>query len=147
MVECNIINACKNGDIEYVDNFVKNGNNINTTYGLGWTPLTISIEHERKEMIEFLLQNGADVNFISEGWPALHTAIDLAIDSALQEGNNDIEASLMDIILLLLKNGADVDLEVAGVTPISMASEYMRNHNGFIPCEKIVTLLREYSKK
>ena len=133
----NIIKACGTGDVEYVKDYIASGNNLNVTFGNGWTPLTSAVEHRQKEIIILLLENGADINFqqYSE-FSALHQAVDSGIDGALQTYGN-VEKTPVDLIMLLLENGADVNLRLdCGTTPIDISREY--------GCEKIVSLLQKY---
>ena len=58
--------------INYIDNdqdvisllneFIKNGVDINSTNSEGLTALHISVEHERINIIDFLLENGAEID-------------------------------------------------------------------------------------
>ena len=133
----NIIKACGTGDVEYVKDYIASGNNLNVTFGNGWTPLTSAVEHRQKEIIILLLENGADINFqqYSE-FSALHQAVDSEIDGALQTYGN-VEETPVDLIMLLLESGADVNLRLdCGTTPIDIAREY--------GCQKIVSLLQKY---
>ncbi|MDR0230561.1 MAG: hypothetical protein LBI82_00370, partial [Dysgonamonadaceae bacterium] len=87
-----------------------------------------AIEHENKEIITLLIDNGADVN---NG--ALWQAIDVSVDGTLQiEGEMGDEPT--DIIKLLIDRGAKVNSE-----DIDLAREYKST--------KIVTFLDEYIPK
>jgi len=142
MVIFDVIDACRIGDMEGVKKFIVRGGDLNQTYriesGGEWTPLMSAIEHRKLKMIEFLLENGADINFQPEGdWSALHHAVDVEIDSALQTCG-DVEIASTNIIRLLLENGGDISLKNnSGETPVDLAKEYR--------CKKIVELLLMYS--
>ena len=56
--------ACRNGDLEEVKNILKN-NRININYhkkdDRNWTPLRVSCNYGRLEVVKFLVEKGADI--------------------------------------------------------------------------------------
>jgi uncharacterized protein len=126
MNECNyIIKACAVGDMEYVKRYLSEGENPNSIYDLDWTPLNTAVENDQMGIIELLLKNGADINFQSaEGWTALHQAVDLSIDSTIQNSGKQGEEPT-EIIKYLLDNGASVSIkDKSGMTPLDLARIY-----------------------
>jgi len=96
-----IINAAKDGDLNKVKKLIKNGSNINAQRT--FTPLELAVSRSHKDVIVFLIENGAKIKneFLKE---------------AAQ--NNDI-----DTVKLLVANGADVKDTKYGVPLISAASD------------------------
>ncbi|UKS27307.1 ankyrin repeat domain-containing protein [Paenibacillus sp. HWE-109] len=121
----NIFTAAAVGDIEYIVSSISKGMNINNVSETGWTLLMYAVENERKEVVEFLLNHGADVNFQSfGGWTPLHQAVDASIDGTIQTGGKQGEEPV-DMIEYLLDNGADVDIKDSrGLSPIDIAKSY-----------------------
>ena len=85
------------------------------------TALQLAVENNDKEMVTFLVEQGANVNFIVD---ARRFALQLAVE------NNDKE-----MVALLIENGADVNLlnEYHHSTPLDFAKddeikEFLRNH-------------------
>lgn len=134
----NICRAVANGDIEWVKSLFTRGISANyecikSSHSL----LNIAVENEQLEVIKFLLQNGADINFKSnKGWTPLHVAVDISIDGTIQSGGSPGEEPT-ELINYLLDNGADKTiLECNGKTPIDIAKDY----NSL----KIINLLDNY---
>ena len=142
--EYDIIKACADGNIEYVKNYISSGSNLNEADRNGWTPLNIAVEHDQKEMVLFLLNNGADVNFQPNGgWPAIYQAIDTSIDITLQT-EGDFGEPPADMIQLLLDNGADINITVDGETPLDFAKSYAP---GCSVAQKVVKFLEAYKNR
>jgi pectate lyase len=80
------------GDLEKVKRLAEQGVNVSTEDKSGLTPLYAAIVGNHKEVIEFLIACGADVN--AGKWTPLH--------SAANEQRHDI-------VELLIKNGANVN--------------------------------------
>jgi len=130
----NPFTACMNGDIEALNAALENGTSPNAINETGYTLLMLAVEHGRKDVADFLIRNGADVNYqMNGGWSALHQAVDSQIDGVLQ-GNGDIEETPTDLIEFLIANGADTNISVGGETPADIAQSY--------GCSKIEKLLR-----
>ena len=89
--------ACQEGLKEQVKMFLEIGAQINTKSNSGATPLHLATKNDHLEIVQILLQNGADTNIEQEDclrFTPLHTA-------AL---NGHVEVSI-----LLLQNGARID--------------------------------------
>jgi ankyrin repeat protein len=101
-----LINAAFDGDIERVKELLAAGVPIGARDGSNHTALHAAVENLREEMVEFLLQNGADPNEeLSQGWTPLFHAIDAEGDAASQLSYADPPDSA--ITRLLLRYGAD----------------------------------------
>jgi ankyrin repeat protein len=67
---------------------------------LGWSSLHFAILSKSKEMVQFLLTQGGDLNLTdARQWSALHYAMDM---------------SLSEIVSLLLEKGASLDVQTRG---------------------------------
>src|SRR6185312_8461130 len=110
--------ACLDGDLDKVKILVKANPKLvfstistNDTYWAryGFTPLLCAAEKGHKDVVEFLLQNKADIKAKSDsGWTALH--------AAAYHGHKDVAE-------LLVANKADVNArENYGYTPLHMAA-------------------------
>ena len=78
----------------------------------GYTPLHIAIHKGQKEMVNFLLEQGADLNMqtqygtASERWLKLRTPIHLAMTREVDRGDHPYNTSLQ-MLKHLLDHGAD----------------------------------------
>jgi ankyrin repeat protein len=70
------------------------------------TPLEIAIDNNSLEMAELLLQNGSDLNSLKGNALPLIVAIDAAVKTT--KNNEDVEEDSTDLIVLLIKYGADI---------------------------------------
>lgn len=133
-----------NGDIDMVRTLLKTGEEPDVSGPKGFTPLMAAVANKDREMIEFLIENGADLNFLTnEGsLSALHFAIkkgysdmvafliNKGVDINLQSPDNfapihtAIIESQNDILKLLINKGADVIMSVQGKTPLEIAEEH-----------------------
>jgi len=140
-----IADAIKKGNRENISALMEKYPDLLTiTDYRGYTPLIIAVDEGKKDMVEFLISQGADVNASGEkGLRPLHTAA--------QKGNADIAKLLIlkgsdvnivdknkytplhyaveerntDIVKLLIENGADVNARTTeGVQPIHISSKY-----------------------
>ena len=50
------------GHMDVVKQHIDAGVNLNEQDGQGWTPLTTALANGRLEMVDLLIQHGADVN-------------------------------------------------------------------------------------
>ncbi|KZS14880.1 Histone-lysine N-methyltransferase EHMT1 [Daphnia magna] len=104
--------ACKNGNLEACHYIMTLGNGrsfINAQDDGGWTPLVWGCEHQRVDIVKYLLQCKADPNVRdAEQNVALHWAA---------------YSGSVDIVALLLDQGCDVNAaNVHGDTPLHTAS-------------------------
>jgi ankyrin repeat protein len=91
--------ACGEGDIYNVKSYIELGVCINLLNN-GVSPLRISIENEKYEVVKILLENGANVE------NSLYYVLDSASDS-YHNGFNDL-TNYIKITKLLLSYGADI---------------------------------------
>jgi ankyrin repeat protein len=79
-----LFDAIRNGDVKYIKNLLLLGLDPDYEWN-GWTLLKSAVEHEKKDIIGLLLENGADINRVTRGeWTALHQAVDISIDATIQ---------------------------------------------------------------
>jgi len=106
---------CRN-EIAKVKKLLKNGVNINNTRNIsGDTPLFCAIKAKNVEMVNFLIEHGADVNYqMPHGYSAL------SIASSVSSWGNE------EIVELLLEKGLDVNKQDGfGCTPLFDATHYL----------------------
>ena len=137
-----LVMACKEGDFEFVETLVSSGINIDGIGSAGFTPLMMATKFAEAHIVEFLIQQGADVNRRHNCWTALLEAADegsivsmqylldagakvnyycmqgspTALSMAASEGN-------LDCLKLLLKHGAHIDGIGHSVPPLHIAAE------------------------
>jgi|GEM_PF-3439195 len=141
-VEDDLLNSARLGDVEGVLSALDNGANINTTDNHGDTALSIGIEHLK--IVKLLLNYDAKIEL--EGDSMLRLAIEngnattlqLLLDNGLKPSLEGIFSDITDdnkfeldelfiigdnnIVRVLLKNGADVDIkDKNGYRPIDKA--------------------------
>jgi ankyrin repeat protein len=109
-----IFNFIKKNSILEIEQFIQNGGDVNKKkdkYGYSPLMVALNINNKDKDIIKLLLDNGADVNTISNyGMTPLMVAFNI---------NNKKDK---DIIKLLLDNGADVNAQdYDGRTPLLFA--------------------------
>jgi ankyrin repeat protein len=93
-----------------------------------WSLLHLAVEHMNYPLIEALVNSGADVNdrgtVEGSGWTPLHVAVDIDIDSVLQE-HNSFEKVTFSTVHLLLSLGADPTVRASdGRTPRDIVARY-----------------------
>ena len=62
----NLLQACKNGDLEMVKNLVANGVNVNERIKNMGTPLFVALECSNLEIAKYLLEHEADINMANQ---------------------------------------------------------------------------------
>jgi len=103
------VTACVFGSIAEVDSLIKRGVDVNST-DKGLNSLGLASYAGRKEIVQLLITNGADINIVDDSG---ETALLLAADT----GN-------IEIAELLLKAGADISKRSkSGVSAIDAASQ------------------------
>lgn len=134
-----IHDAVENGSIEAVASLLEeNPAMVNLRYHRGWTPLHRIVNITgNKEMIEFLITKGADINAKSQsGYTPLHYAVMLV---CFQSRDPSIKKDIdyQAIIECLLQHGADVNSwKDDGETPLGIAIKY--------DCNDVIELLRKH---
>ena len=56
-----IMNACQTGDLEYLQSVSNIEKYLEQKNDKGWTPLIVAVYNNKKEVVEFLLEKGADI--------------------------------------------------------------------------------------
>jgi len=122
--DISIHHAAYDGKIEAVKQHLAAGTDVNTKCSEGKTPLyhaCLPFVHTDNpvEIVELLIENGADVNVKSTGatgWTPIHQA-----SKILRYEDDDTTA--VDIIELLIENGADVNAkDKIGFSPLHWAA-------------------------
>lgn len=120
--ERNFFDAIEKGDQKKIEQYLKNGININTVTENNLTALHLAIGHGNTEMMQFLLDKGADVDFsYANGFYPLEYAVICRQKKALMyllEQTCSLETSALhyaaalgeiDLLELLLKAGVEVN--------------------------------------
>ncbi len=136
-----LVMACGEGDLDFAKTLINSGIDVNGIGTEGYTPLMIAVSNDEVEIVEFLLQQGADINLTFNGWTALMEAADegalssmklllkagakvdyywtqdspTAISMAASEGH-------LDCIQLLLDNGANINGTGKSLPPLHIAA-------------------------
>ena len=107
--------AVYDNDYELFTSLAKELDDINIQNKYGWTLLHIAIRRDRREMVEFLLDNGADINKVDGvGWTPLMEAI---MDD------------MPELVQLLVDRGADQTIaNNRGMTAPMLAQKFGRVH-------------------
>jgi ankyrin repeat protein len=107
-----IHSAAQKGDLAKVTALIKdNPSLVSTKDNMGMTPLHVAAKNDHKDVAEFLLANGADVN--AKDSNGEFTPLDLALSCY----------HYMDVVELLLAKGADVNTRSKqGLTPLEEAA-------------------------
>ena len=113
-----LLDAAIEGKIEIVKQSLQAGANIDVQNVRGsesWTPLFGAVVYGRKDVVEYLVANGADVNRKCEDFMTpLHMVADAFTSSSDRK----------EMIELLIGNGADVNaMDMRGRTPLDSAEE------------------------
>ncbi len=101
-------------DFEKFKEMVNKLDDINIVNKYGWTLLHITIRRDRRDMVAFLLENGADINKIDGvGWTPLMEAI-------MDE--------MAELVKFLVEQGADKSIANArGATAPMLAQKFGRS--------------------
>lgn len=102
--------AAKNGDMDLLKDWKKNGRNVDQPNGDGTTPLIMAALGGQLEVAKFLVDNKANVDAMSrDGNAVIHSAAFLG---------------RIDIMKLLVEKGVDVDVKNRdGATAVQIASQ------------------------
>ena len=101
--------AAAKGDLADVKRHLQKGADVNIKDDNDWTPLLYSAFYGKKDVVVFLIKQGADVNAASRitGWTPLHVAAD--------KGH-------LEVVKILVSAGANVNAkDTVGMTPIRSA--------------------------
>jgi len=128
-----IIEAIHNKDKEALQKMMKHGWNINSTGKFGVSYLLYAIWEKNYRMTEFLLENGADPNFLSNIWDDTPADGEKCLPLQFACSNN------IKFVKLLIKYGANVNDDRASL-PIFEAAlnndkqkiEYLLEHGADI---------------
>jgi len=105
-----LMNSSKGENIQQITELIEAGANINAVkIEQKETPLHIAIRYGHKEVAEFLLNEGANINALERRkWTPLHTAV---------------KSGKMEVAELLLDRGANVNsVDKKGRTPLSIVA-------------------------
>ena len=123
-VKESIQDAVKAANIEAVKEFLAEGVDVNAEDEHGNRPLYIAVEYGRKEIVELLIANGADLNVKGD------TYSDTPLNIAASYGHKEIAK-------ILIVKGADVNArDWEGNTPLDKAKRHpeladlLRKHGG-----------------
>lgn len=101
--------AIANGHVKTAEALIAGGADVNKVDASDshWTPLMHAVyqaarDPARNKMVVLLIEKGADVNAAPQGYTALHVAV-----------NNGTEKDSAQVLDLLLRNGANPNLELA----------------------------------
>lgn len=115
-----------NGDTETAKQLLDSGININEKGENNIYPISAAIASENPVVVAFVISNGADVNINlgNEATP-LHEAIDNALDTMIQSNQEKPSLESLEIINLLIKNGADINAtNLSGKKPLDSLNRY-----------------------
>ncbi len=100
-----LIEASRDGDVEKVKELLEAGADANSaTEMLGVTALCVAALNGEMGIVEILLENGADVDFMDDiGWTALNWAISYTLASIVRR---------TEAVKILLRAGADVNIDM-----------------------------------
>ena len=112
-----LVFATREGDMDAVRTLVEGGADVNQTTNYGWTALLTAVQNRYYRIATYLMENGADPNIANDGgWTPLYIATD---NRNIEGGDYPVRRPDMDhmeLIELLLDNGADPNLRMASST-------------------------------
>jgi ankyrin repeat protein len=139
MNERAFLDSIFNGNIDKVKEVIENNKDLELNFinkELNITPLICAIDAINPEIVELLLNNGSNPNFMHTGLSLpLYHAVELAEEAADYDEADD--PKLLGIIELLIKNGADVHL-----TNYNGKSPYQYAESRYFSAKKIFDLNR-----
>jgi len=109
--------AAAAGDLGSARALVSGGADVNGLSAFGLSPLIMAVHGGNAELVEFLLDQGAEVDLAASGHTALHAAV--------LRGNNDAVA-------VLLAHGANPDAILEKPTPTRRQSEDYHFHDSLV---------------
>lgn len=117
--DADIFDIVEVGDIEALQELIRNGANVMERGHENWTPLHLAASEGYFEIAELLLKQGADSSARdNDDWTPLHLAA--------QECDPELAK-------LLISHGADTSIKNSdGQTPLDIASEYYNKFNVLI---------------
>ncbi len=138
----NIHEAAKQGDLEKVKAFLANGENVDLKDKRKLAPLYYAALHGHKDVCEFLVSQGADVNAGRE----------ITGQIPLWGALNSRSASGFEIFKLLVGHGADINTNSGSYTLLHQAAnschdEHVRNIAEFMISKGVDTNAKRYQDK
>ncbi|MDA3895108.1 MAG: ankyrin repeat domain-containing protein [Desulfobacteraceae bacterium] len=110
-VDKQLHDGAKKGDIKMVEEALRNGADINSKNDSRSTALMLASLKGYTQIVQFLVQKGADVNIKTSAF---------ALQSAAMFGH-------LDIVKYLVENGADINQEVNGENALTRAINFDRH--------------------
>lgn len=112
-------------DVKGALKLLKNGADINSKYGVGIRPISSAINSDNPSTLQFVIEHGADVNI--DNGAALSETIDYCIDGMIQNNLDKPHPEAMEMLKILLENGANLELmDENGERPIDAISAYAK---------------------
>lgn len=103
--------AARRGDLRKIKELLGRGENVNARDAIGYTPLHYAAKSGHLDVVQFLVENGADVNAIS-----LNEFLETPLHMAVSSGR-------LDVVRFLVERGAHVDsLDGVLMTPLHWAA-------------------------
>ena len=118
------IEACKFASLHDAVKYHDLGADINAVDDFGWSALMWASQDGNTEIVNYLLENGSDLNYkdTNSGWTALIA---------------DCFKGRTDVVSLLVNAGANVNPDISGYSNISSPLQYAKRF-GFEEIEEIL---------